>query len=91
MHFRLCVSLLLLVAAVLVSAQVQNGVISGTVRDKAGAVVAGATVTVKNLDTTFEKTVQTNSQPTGSDYVDVPICSEPWSSSRCLEQLQPDP
>ena len=62
MRFRLCVSLLLLVAAVLVSAQVQNGVISGTVRDKAGAVVAGATVTVKNLDTTFEKTVQTNSQ-----------------------------
>jgi len=62
MRFRVWALLAVLLAAMLVSAQVNNGVISGTVRDKAGAVVAGATVTARNLDTSFERTVQTNSQ-----------------------------
>ena len=62
MRFRVWTLLAVLLTAMLVSAQVNNGVISGTVRDKAGAVVAGATVTARNLDTSFERTVQTNSQ-----------------------------
>src|SRR5664279_2844178 len=62
MRFRVCVLLAVLFATLLSLAQVNTGVISGTVRDKAGAVVAGATVTAKNVDTSFERTVQTNSQ-----------------------------
>jgi len=62
MRFRMCVLLAVLFTALLSLAQVNTGVISGTVRDKAGAVVVGATVTAKNVDTSFERTVQTNSQ-----------------------------
>jgi outer membrane receptor protein involved in Fe transport len=39
-------------------AQVQTGSISGTVRDKGGAVVPNATVAARNLDTSAERTVQ---------------------------------
>ncbi len=62
MRFRACVLLAVLFTTLLSLAQVNTGVISGTVRDKAGAVVVGATVTAKNVDTSFERTVQTNSQ-----------------------------
>ena len=61
MRVRVCVLFAVLLLALLSVAQVNMGVISGTVRDNAGAVVAGATVTAKNVDTTFERTVQTNS------------------------------
>jgi outer membrane receptor protein involved in Fe transport len=40
-------------------AQVESGTISGTVHDSTGAVVAGASVTAKNLATSAERTVQT--------------------------------
>src|SRR5215472_18038144 len=40
-------------------AQVESGTISGTVHDASGAVVAGATVTAKNVATSAERTVQT--------------------------------
>lgn len=60
MRVRVCVLFAVLFVTLLSVAQVNLGVISGTVRDKAGSVVAGATVTAKNLDTTFERTVQTN-------------------------------
>ena len=61
MRVRVCVLFAVLFVTLLSVAQVNLGVITGTVRDKAGAVVAGATVTAKNVDTSFERTVQTNS------------------------------
>jgi hypothetical protein len=45
MRLRPSIFLVLVLAAASVAAQVQNGVISGTVRDNAGAVVPDATVT----------------------------------------------
>lgn len=45
-------------------AQATTGVIRGVVTDSAGAPVVGATVTVRNLATNFERTITTNS--TGS-------------------------
>ncbi|MBI3484996.1 MAG: carboxypeptidase regulatory-like domain-containing protein, partial [Acidobacteria bacterium] len=41
-------------------AQITTGVIQGTVLDATGAVVPGATVEVKNLDTNFTRTLTTN-------------------------------
>ncbi len=55
-NFRLVCGVLLLSVAAF--AQVQTGSISGTIRDKAGAVVAGATVAAHNVDTAAERTVQ---------------------------------
>lgn len=40
-------------------AQVEAGTISGTVHDSTGAVIAGATVTAKNVATTAERSTQT--------------------------------
>jgi len=40
-------------------AQVESGTISGTVHDSSGAVIAGASVTAKNVATSAERTVQT--------------------------------
>lgn len=57
MRVRVCVLSAVLFVTLLSVAQVNLGVITGTVRDKAGAVVAGATVSAKNVDTTFERTV----------------------------------
>ena len=53
--------LMSLFAAVLVTAQVQTGTISGTVRDNAGAVIPDASVTATNVNTSAARTVQTNS------------------------------
>jgi hypothetical protein len=41
--------------------QATTGLIQGTVADQNGAVIAGASVTVKNVNTGFERTVTTNS------------------------------
>lgn len=53
----------LLLFPVLVAAQSQatTGTIQGTVSDPNGAVISGATVTVRNIETGFERTVNTNS------------------------------
>jgi len=48
-------------AGILAQSQATTGLIQGTVADPNGAVVAGATVTVKNIDTGFERTVTSNS------------------------------
>ena len=40
--------------------QITTGVIQGVVQDESGAVVPGATVTVRNLDTNLEQTAETN-------------------------------
>jgi len=47
MRVRVCVLFAVLFVTLLSVAQVNLGVITGTVRDKAGAVVAGARVTAK--------------------------------------------
>jgi len=47
-------------AAVSLSAQTFRGTILGTVTDSSGAVVAGATVTVKNVGTGLERTTNTS-------------------------------
>jgi hypothetical protein len=39
--------------------QAEAGTINGTVKDASGAVIVGATVTVRNLETSAERTVQT--------------------------------
>ena len=54
--------LLLVTAAAF--AQVETGQIAGTVTDESGAVVPGATVTVKNLASNAQRTTATS--PTGS-------------------------
>lgn len=48
-------------ASVLGQSQATTGVIQGTVTDPNGAVLAGASITVKNVNTGFERTVSTNS------------------------------
>src|SRR5882757_226214 len=56
-----CTSLLLVLsAAVSLSAQTFRGTILGTVTDPSGAVVAGAKVTVKNVGTGLERTTDTS-------------------------------
>jgi hypothetical protein len=54
------VLLLVLLAAVSLSAQTFRGTILGTVTDAQGAVVAGAKVTVKNVGTGLERTTETS-------------------------------
>jgi hypothetical protein len=58
----LYVALLLLLAAGSAFAQTQitTGVIQGVVMDESGAVMPGTTVTVRNLDTNFEQTQETD-------------------------------
>ncbi|MCU0238638.1 MAG: TonB-dependent receptor [Pyrinomonadaceae bacterium] len=48
--------------AIFAQSQSTTGLIQGTVTDQNGAVVSGATVTIKNTDTGFERTVSTNSE-----------------------------
>lgn len=55
------VTVLCLSFAVFAQSQATTGLIQGTVTDQNGAVVAGASVTVKNVNTGFERTVSTNS------------------------------
>jgi hypothetical protein len=43
-----------------VLAQVESGQIAGTVADQSGAIITGATVTVKNVATGAERTTQTS-------------------------------
>ena len=54
--------LLILLLATVVSAQTFRGTILGTVTDPNGAVVAGATITVKNTNTGIERTTTTDSE-----------------------------
>ena len=59
MRVRLLLAVLLSLAAT-VSAQTFRGTILGTVTDTSGAVVAGAKVTVRNVNTGLERTTQTS-------------------------------
>src|ERR1051325_8179094 len=54
--------LLILLLVTVVSAQTFRGTILGTVTDPNGAVVAGATITVKNTSTGIERTTATDSE-----------------------------
>ena len=51
---------LLLVPPIVAQTQITTGTIQGTVEDENGAVVPGATVEVKNLDTNSSRTMQTD-------------------------------
>jgi hypothetical protein len=59
MRSRIILAVVLL-AAVSLSAQTFRGTILGTVTDPSGAVIAGATVTVKNTGTGLERTTETS-------------------------------
>jgi hypothetical protein len=59
MRARIVLAFVLL-TAISLSAQTFRGTILGTVTDPSGAVVAGATVTVKNAGTGLERTTQTS-------------------------------
>ena len=54
-----CVLLLLILLAPGLRSQTTNGSIEGTVSDPSGAVIPGATVTARNLDTALTVTVKT--------------------------------
>ncbi|MBO0801238.1 MAG: TonB-dependent receptor, partial [Blastocatellia bacterium] len=57
----LCSTLILsLGTAAQAQSQITTGVIQGTVRDEAGAIIAGAVVEVKNLDTNITKSLNTD-------------------------------
>ncbi|HZR67331.1 MAG TPA: TonB-dependent receptor [Terriglobales bacterium] len=60
MKLRLSFALFLLFSVYSLPAQTFRGTILGTVTDPQGAVVAGATVTVRNIDTALERTTQTS-------------------------------
>src|SRR6059058_4785155 len=64
MKTRLSVLLWLLLVSSSLLAQTFRGTILGTVTDPQGAVIAGAKVTVKNVNTGLERTTQTS--PDGS-------------------------
>ncbi len=51
---------IMLVSGAIASAQVESGQIAGTVTDQSGAVITGATVTLKNVATGAERTTQTS-------------------------------
>ena len=54
------IALLLAPAALLAQSQATTGVIEGTVRDESGAAVPGASVTLRNTATNFERVVTTD-------------------------------
>ncbi|MEQ1923925.1 MAG: carboxypeptidase-like regulatory domain-containing protein, partial [Pyrinomonadaceae bacterium] len=53
--------LLLLCTCIFAQSQATTGLIQGTVVDPNGAVLAGASITVRNTETGFERTVTSNS------------------------------
>lgn len=55
------VIILSLAIGVFAQSQSTTGLIQGTIADQNSAVVAGASVNIKNTDTGFERTVTTNS------------------------------
>jgi outer membrane receptor protein involved in Fe transport len=60
LHHLAGVLAILLVSGAIASAQVESGQIAGTVTDQSGAVVTGATVTLKNAATGAARTTQTS-------------------------------
>jgi len=56
---NLCITILLLLAFITpAAAQTQDGSIGGVVRDEQGAVVPGATVTLRGSDATYRFTTE---------------------------------
>lgn len=55
-------TIILLIWVAAIAAQTDQGRVSGTVSDEAGAVVAGATVTVKNNGTNQTRTTTTDNK-----------------------------
>jgi hypothetical protein len=56
LRYFLCTVVAMFLTASVAIAQVESGQISGTVSDQSGAIVPGATVTVRNLGTNAERT-----------------------------------
>ena len=61
------VLLILAVSSIVAFGQGSSGSLSGTVLDPKGAVVSGATVTVKNVATNQENTTETSGEPTSAE------------------------
>jgi hypothetical protein len=61
LHFFRGLFAIMCLSGAMVMAQVESGQVAGTVSDQSGAVITGATVTVKNLATGAERTAQTSS------------------------------
>ncbi|HEY9283547.1 MAG TPA: TonB-dependent receptor, partial [Pyrinomonadaceae bacterium] len=57
---KLALALFLLASSARAQTQITTGVVQGTVRDEAGAVVAGAAVEVRNVETNLTRTLQTD-------------------------------
>jgi hypothetical protein len=55
LRYLICALIALFLCGVGLMAQVESGKISGTVLDQSGAVITGASVTVRNLDTNAER------------------------------------
>lgn len=81
-----CVLFGMLLVTAAAFAQVETGQIAGTVTDESGAVVPGATVTVKNLSSNAERTAQTSA--TGS-YVVVGLRPGTYQVSISSGQFKP--
>ena len=64
--------LLIFSSFILISAQSSTGSISGTVTDEKGSVIPNAAVSVRNTDTGFARTVQTNSEG-GYRFTNLPV------------------
>lgn len=60
LHFFAIVALMICSVGGFAQSQATTGTIQGTIVDPNGAVVSGATVNVKNVETGFERTVTTN-------------------------------
>jgi hypothetical protein len=64
MRFSVRIALLTLLSAAMLCAQISTSQVAGTVKDSTGAVIAGASVTMTQTETSFNRTVQSSTDGT---------------------------